>query len=139
MNRHVYNEVLKDVVWNLRSNQRLEGIQIVAQNDQDLASLIQTEEGKTEGVVVVVSVDTVEKIHSNPAKYRISFSANVTEFVPVNRESPDFKTAIDIADECGETIEESGNGSYNTLRHSTPGDGILNAVAECSVECHWTE
>jgi len=132
--RRIQNIILDDVVALLRESPDVSRYTVCSQNDQDLAALIQEEDGKLDGVVVVVSVDTVAKIASKPARYDVSFSVNVTEFVPVNRESPDFETALDVVMECGELIDEAHVGHFERLRHSTPGDGILNAVAECRGE-----
>ena len=137
--KYVHQFVMDETVALLRKSEQLQGVQIVAQSDQDLATLITVEESQLDGVAAVVAVNTVEKIHSNPVKYRVDFSVNVTEIVPINRETPGFLTAIDVAAICGDLIDAESPGVYKTLRHSTPGDGILTAVAECAGEFTPTE
>lgn len=127
--------IMEHVASALRANPELSGVRIVTQNEQDLATLIQTEEGKLDGIVAVVTVDTVSKVHSMPPKYDVSFSVMVTEVVPVNRERSAFRTAIDVAETCGETVDAAEIGHFDLLRHTVPADGILNAVAECRCEC----
>lgn len=129
--RHVHEVVMEEAVRALRADPALAGVVVVAQNDQDLATLITVEEGRADGLVAVVAVDKAEKIHSNPARYRVDFSVDVTEVVPVNRETPGFRTAIDVAAYCGEAVEAACVGTFKSLDHTTPGDGILCAVAKC--------
>lgn len=130
----VHRSFIDEVVAILKSNAALEGVSIVSQNEQELATIIQTEEGKLDGVVVVVTIDEVQKIHSKPAKYRVTFGCDCTEIVPVNRDGQDFITALDAGMICGEAIDAAKFGHFDRLRHTTPGDGILHAVAECSGE-----
>lgn len=130
--RRVHNHVMESVLALLRGDANLSGVTVVGQDEQELSAIIQTEEAKLDGLVVVVTVDTVAKRHSKPATWDVHFTASVTEVVPVNRENDGYLSAIDVAMECGEAIDAAGIGHFDSLRHTTPGDGVLNAVAECS-------
>ena len=131
---YVHRAVIDGAVSILVKEPSLRGVCIVSQNEQELATLIQTEEGRLDGLVVVVTVDDVQKIHSNPATYRVTFGCDCTEIVPLNREKPGFTTALDAGMACGEARDAAKFGRCDRLRHTTPGDGVLHAVAECSGE-----
>mgnify|MGYP000080916856 FL=1 len=130
----IHRSVIEGAVSILVKEPSLRGVCIVSQNEQELATLIQTEEGMLDGLVVVVTVDDVQKIHSNPAKYRVTFGCDCTEIVPHNREKPGFMTALDAGMACGEALDAAKFGHFDRLRHTTPGNGVLHAVAECSGE-----
>lgn len=130
----VHRSVIEGAVSILVKEPSLRGVCIVSQNEQELAALIEEEEARLDGLVVVVTVDDVQKIHARPAVYDVRFSVAATEWVPINREKPGFMTALDAGMACGEALDAAKFGHFDRLRHTTPGNGVLHAVAECSGE-----
>ncbi len=126
----LHEAILRRAVEALREAPELSGARVVAQNEQDLAALLQEDEARIGGLAVVVTVDEVQKRHTLPASWDVRLSVAATEWVPINRERPGFATAIDAADAGAEALEEAGIGHYVRLTHTTPGDGVLEAVAE---------
>lgn len=101
---------------------------VVSQNEQELATLLKTEESKVEGVVIVICVDQIQKLHTNPFTYRLNFTLSGTEFVPLRVEGN--PTALDLVWEAAECVDAQKIGHFVRLTHTTPGDGVLEAVAE---------
>ena len=136
MTPRIHNIVMKSVVDILNADEELarSGCSAIAQNEQELATLLQIEMDKLDGPVLVVAVNGVRKIHSNPVKWAVEFSVNASEYVPLRDGRLDFVTAIDAAMAAGEAVERAGIGHFDNLSHTTPGDGVLESVANCSGE-----
>ena len=126
----LHDAILRRAVAALRGAPGLSGARVAAQNEQDLAALVQEDEARIGGLAVVVTVDEVQKRHTRPASYDVRLSVAATEWVPINRERAGFTTAIDAADAGAEALEAAGVGHFVRLSHTTPGDGVLEAVAE---------
>lgn len=138
MTPRIHNIVMRDVAGTLRACPDLSGVAVVEQNAEELATMLAKEEAQLEGPVAVVTVDDVRKLHSNPAVYAVSFSVAVTEYVPLRLEG-ETRTAIDVAMAAGEAVDAAGIGHFDELTHTTPGGGVLEAVAKCSGEFTLTD
>ena len=133
MTPRIHNTIMHDVAAALRACPELAGVAVVEQNSEDLAAMLAKEEAQLDGPVAVVTVDDVRKLHSNPAVYAVSFSVAVTEYVPLRLEG-ETRTAIDVAMAAGEAVDAAKLGHFDNLTHTTPGGGVLEAVAKCSGE-----
>lgn len=133
-NKMIHELVMDAAVSALKAYPDLAGCGVVGQNERDLATLIQTEMDKLDGIALVVTVNGVRKIHANPVKWSVDFSVAATEYVPLRETREFFITAIDAAMAAGEAVENAGVGHFDSLTHTTPGEGILEAVANCSGE-----
>lgn len=133
MTPRIHNIVMHDVAAALRASPELAGVAVVEQNSEDLAAMLAKEEAQLDGPVAVVTVDDVRKLHSNPPAYAVSFSVAVTEYVPLRLDG-ETRTAIDVAMAAGEAVDAAKLGHFDNLTHTTPGGGVLEAVAKCSGE-----
>lgn len=133
MTPRIHNIVMHQVALTLQASPELAGVAVVEQNSEDLATMLAKEESQLDGPVAVVTVDEVRKLHSNPAAYAVSFSVAVTEYVPLRLDG-ETRTAIDVAMAAGEAVDAAKLGHFDNLTHTTPGGGVLEAVAKCSGE-----
>ena len=133
MTPRIHNTIMRDVAAALRACPELAGVAVVEQNSEDLAAMLAKEEAQLDGPVAVVTVDEVRKLHSRPPAYAVSFSVAVTEYVPLRLDG-ETRTAIDVAMAAGEAVDAAKLGHFDNLTHTTPGGGVLEAVAKCSGE-----
>lgn len=111
---------------------RAAGVEVVEQNSQDLAFLLKKPMAQIDAPVVVVTCDRARKRHSQPVEWELECSIMVTENVPLNRERPDFLTALDVAFVACEVLDDPQLGIHQTaepVKHTTPARGILEAEA----------
>ena len=137
MKTHEYiQKLLADA---LREDEELTGagVYVFEQNSQDLAFMLEKESSAFDAPVVVVTCDKMRKLHSAPAEWELECSVLVTEVVPTNRERGHYMTALDVAFAAAEALDALG-GVHLTgeVKHTTPGDGILEAEAKfaCRVQ-----
>lgn len=117
----------------LRADERLSsaGVEVILQNDGDLATLIDRETKSLDAPVAVVTVDRME--NASPG-VRISGAVAVTEYVPINRaDRADFLTALDVAVIAHAALDRHDVHS-GTVTHVTPGDGVLEATCAWELE-----
>ena len=117
----------------LREDERLAsaGVEVILQNDGDLATLIDREVKSLDAPVAVVTVDKIE--NASPG-VRISGSVAVTECVPLNRAGrAEFLTALDVAVIAHAALDRHDVHS-GAVTHTTPGDGVLEATCAWELE-----
>lgn len=117
----------------LRADERLSdaGVEVIIQNDGDLATLIDREVKSLDAPVAVVTVDKME--NASPG-VRISGTVAVTEYVPMNRaDRADFLTALDVAVIAHAALDRHDVHS-GSVAHATPGDGVLEATCAWELE-----
>lgn len=117
----------------LRADERLSaaGVEVILQNDGDLATLVERETKSLDAPVAVVTVDKME--NASPG-VRIAGMVAVTEYVPLNRaDRADFLTALDVAVIAHAALDRHDVHS-GTVAHSTPGDGVLEATCAWDIE-----
>lgn len=107
------------------------GVEVILQNDGDLATLIERETKSLDAPVAVVTVDKME--NASPG-VRISGTVAVTEYVPMNRaDRADFLTALDVAVIAHAALDRHDVHS-GAVAHSTPGDGVLESTCAWELE-----
>ena len=117
----------------LREDERLAsaGVEVILQNDGDLATLIERETRSLDAPVAVVTVDRIE--NASPGA-RVSGTVAVTEYVPLNRsDRTEYLTALDVAVIAHAALDRHDVHS-GTVTHTTPGDGVLEAVCPWELE-----
>ena len=117
----------------LREDARLAGagVEVILQNDGDLATLIERETKSLDAPVAVVTVDRME--NASPG-VRISGSVAVTEYTPLNRSGrKDFLTALDVAVIAHAALDRHDVHS-GAVAHTTPGHGVLEATCQWELE-----
>ena len=128
----------------LRANETLReaGVTVLEQNSQDLAFLLAKPMSQIDAPVVVVTCDNARKRHTAPVEWDLECSVMVTECVPLNRESPAFLTALDVAFVACEVLDDPHGGIHQTadpVKHTTPARGILEAEARFSARVKYNE
>lgn len=128
----------------LRANETLRaaGVTVVEQNSQDLAFLLKKPMAQIDAPVVVVTCDRARKRHSQPVEWELECSIMVTENVPINRERPEFLTALDVAFVACEVLDDPQLGIHQTaepVKHTTPARGILEAEARFAARVTYNE
>lgn len=129
-----HNYIQSAMAEALRANETLRaaGVTVLEQNSQDLAFLLAKPMSQIDAPVVVVTCDRARKRHSQPVEWELECSIMVTENVPINRERPDFLTALDVAFVACEVLDDPNLGIHQTadpVKHTTPARGILEAEA----------
>ncbi len=117
----------------LREDARLAGavVEVILQNDGDLATLVERETNSLDAPVAVVTVDKME--NASPG-VRISGMVAVTEYAPLNRaDRADFLTALDVAVIAHAALDRHDVHS-GAVTHTTPGDGVLEATCAWELE-----
>ena len=117
----------------LREDERLAsaGVEVILQNDGDLATLIERETSSLDSPVAVVTVDKME--NASPG-VRISGSVAVTEYAPLNRSGREgFLTALDVAVIAHAALDRHDVHS-GAVAHTTPGNGVLEATCQWELE-----
>ena len=127
----IHQDIQSGIAELLRADEELSaaGCTVIEQNGPELAAEIQKELGSLDGPVLVVCVDEVRLQTTHPRQYEVDVSIDVTEVVVHNRERGGFLTAIDCAMRAGE-IADGLFGNFRSVSHSTPGGGVLEAVAK---------
>jgi pseudouridine-5'-phosphate glycosidase len=128
----------------LRANETLRaaGVTILEQNSQELAFLLKKPMSQIDAPVAVVTCDRARKRHTSPAEWDLECSVMVTENVPLNRERPEFLTALDVAFIACETLDAPQLGIHQTtepVKHTTPARGILEAEARFACRVTYDE
>lgn len=107
------------------------GVEVILQNDGDLATLIERETKSLDAPVAVVTVDKME--NASPG-VRVSGTVAVTEYAPLNRsDRAEFLTALDVAVRAHEVLDRHDVHS-GRITHTTPGDGVLEATCAWELE-----
>ena len=110
---------------------RRANVSIISQNAGDLATLLEQTLDALDGPVAVVTVDRVQNVQPGAI---VSGSVMVTENAVLNRErNNDFLTALDVAMEAQRLLDRHDVHSGD-VTHSTPGDGVLEAVCPWEIE-----
>ena len=132
MRPHNYIQAVMAEALRADETLRAAGVTVVEQNSQDLAFLLKKPMAQIDAPVVVVTCDRARKRHSQPVEWELECSIMVTENVPINRERPEFLTALDVAFVACEVLDDPQLGIHQTaepVKHSTPARGILEAEA----------
>ena len=118
----------------LREDEELSAadVYVFEQNSQDLAFMLEKENSSFDAPVAVVTCDKARKLHSAPPEWELECSVMVTEVVPTNRTRPHgHMTALDVAFAAADLLDAlEGVHLKDDVTHTTPGDGILEAVAK---------
>ena len=117
----------------LREDARLAGagVEVILQNDGDLATLIERETKSLDAPVAVVTVDRME--NASPG-VRVSGMVAVTEYAPLNRaDRAEFLTALDVAVIAHAALDRHDVHS-GAVTHTTPGGGVLEATCAWELE-----
>lgn len=127
----------------LRANETLRaaGVTVIEQDSQELAFLLKKPLAQIDAPVVVVTCDKARKRYTQPVEWDLECSVMVTENVPLNRERPDFLTALDVAFVASETLADVP-GIHQTdapVTHTTPARGILEAEAKFACRVTYNE
>ena len=121
---------------------RAAGVEVLEQDSQALAFLLKKPMAQIDAPVVVVTCDRARKRHSQPVEWELECSVMVTENVPLNRERPEFLTALDVAFIACEVLDDPQLGSHQTaepVKHTTPARGILEAEARFAARVTYNE
>ena len=132
MTERIHAKVQEAAAMALEESEELRGagVRVVRQNSLALSELVAKADALAKGVCIVVGVDSVRRIASNPVSWDVRFAAYASEKVALRRAGA--PTAIDAAMAAGEILQTAGVGHFESLEHSTPGDGVLEAVAHLS-------
>ena len=104
---------------------------LIGQNSASLAEAIAKNLDGLDNVAIVVCIDRVAYSRTKPRTATVDFAVRCTENVPVNRTKTDFLTALDCAFLAGDALD--GDFAHaEDVTHSTPGEGVLEAVAKFS-------
>ena len=138
---HYIQKIMADA---LRANETLRaaGVTVLEQNSQDLAFMLAKPMSQISAPVVVVTCDRARKRHSQPVEWDLECSVMCTENVPLNRERPEFLTALDVAFVACEVLDNPQGGIHQTaepVKHSTPARGILEAEARFAARVTYNE
>lgn len=104
---------------------------LIGQNSASLTEAIEKNLDALDNVAIIVCVDRVAYSRTKPRVATVEIAIRCTENVPVNREKADFLTAID----CAFLAVDALDGDFahaEDVTHSTPGEGVLEAVARFS-------
>jgi hypothetical protein len=107
-----------------------------------LAFLLKKPMSQIDAPVAVVTCDRARKRHTQPEEWELECSVMVTENVPLNRERPEFLTALDVAFIACETLDDPQLGIHLTnepVKHTTPARGILEAEARFAARVTYNE
>lgn len=138
---HYIQKLMADA---LRADETLReaGVMVLEQNSQELAFQLKKPMAQIDAPVVVVTCDKARKQHSSPVVWELECSVMVTENVPINRERPDFLTALDVAFIACEVLDDPQLGIHQTaepVKHTTPARGILEAEARFAARVMYNE
>jgi pseudouridine-5'-phosphate glycosidase len=120
---------------------RAAGVTVIEQDSQELAFLLKKPLAQIDAPVAVVTCDKARKRYTQPVEWDLECSVMVTENVPLNRERPDFLTALDVAFVASETLADVP-GVHQTdapVTHTTPARGILEAEAKFACRVRYDE
>lgn len=120
---------------------RAAGVEVLEQDSQALAFMLKKPMSQINAPVAVVTCDRARKRHTQPEEWELECSVMVTENVPLNRERPDFLTALDVAFVASETLADVP-GIHQTdapVTHTTPARGILEAEAKFACRVTYNE
>ena len=121
---------------------RAAGVTAIEQDSQDLAFLLKKPMSQIDAPVVVVTCDRARKRHAQPEEWELECSVMVTENVPLNRDRPEFLTALDVAFVACEVLDAPQLGIHQTadpVKHTTPARGILEAEARFAARVRYNE
>ena len=133
MNEGPHTYAIDFVIGLLRADETLAaaGVEIISQNDGEVAKLIQKEVSQLNAPVAVVTVD---KLANNAPGVRVAGTVAVTECVPLNRRAgKKFLTALDVAVLAQIALDRHDVHS-GEVAHGTPGKGILEATCQWELE-----
>ena len=120
---------------------RAAGVTVIEQDSQDLAFLLKKPLAQIDAPVAVVTCNKARKRYTQPAEWDLECSVMVTENMPLNRERPDYLTALDVAFVASETLA-AVPGVRQTdapVTHTTPSRGILEAEAKFACRVTYNE
>ena len=100
-------------------------VNIIEQNKEDLKFLVEKDAYTLDGVSVVVGCDGMTNQYPN---LEMDITVTAVEYVPLNREGNGFATAIDAVQAAIEIIDGEW-WHFDSMRHETPANGILQATA----------
>ena len=104
---------------------------LIGQNSASLAEAIEKNLDAIDNVAIIVCVDRVAYSRTKPKTANVDIAIRCTENVPVNRNKADYLTALD----CAFLAIDALDGDFahaEDVSHSTPGEGVLEAVAKLS-------
>lgn len=128
----------------LRENETLRtaGVSVLEQDSQALAFMLKKPMSQINAPVAVVTCDRARRRHTAPEEWELECSVMVTENVPLNRDRPEFLTALDVAFIACEVLDDPQLGIHQTaepLKHTTPARGILEAEARFAARVRYNE
>ena len=128
----------------LRENETLRtaGVEVLEQDSQALAFMLKKPMSQINAPVAVVTCDRARKRHTQPEELELECCVMVTENVPLNRDRPEFLTALDVAFIACEVLDDPQLGIHQTaepVKHTTPARGILEAEARFAARVRYNE
>ena len=128
----------------LRENETLRtaGVEVLEQDSQALAFMLKKPMSQINAPVAVVTCDRARKWHTQPEEWELECCVMVTENVPLNRDRPEFLTALDVAFIACEVLDDPQLGIHQTaepVKHTTPARGILEAEARFAARVRYNE
>lgn len=121
---------------------RAAGVEVLEQDSQALAFMLKKPMSQINAPVAVVTCDRARRRHTAPEEWELECSVMVTENVPLNRERPEFLTALDVAFIACEVLDAPQLGIHQTaepVKHTTPARGILEAEARFAARVTYNE
>ena len=121
---------------------RTAGVEVLEQDSQALAFMLKKPMSQIPAPVAVVTCDRARKWHTQPEEWELECSVMVTENVPLNRDRPEFLTALDVAFIACEVLDDPQLGIHQTaepVKHTTPARGILEAEARFAARVRYNE
>ena len=121
---------------------RAAGVEVLEQDSQALAFLLKKPMSQINAPVAVVTCDRARRRHTAPEEWELECSVMVTENVPINRDRPEFLTALDVAFIACEVLDDPQLGIHQTaepVKHTTPARGILVAEARFAARVTYNE
>lgn len=121
---------------------RAAGVEVLEQDSQALAFLLKKPMSQINAPVAVVTCDRARRRHTAPEEWELECSVMVTENVPINRDRPEFLTALDVAFIACEVLDDPQLGIHQTaepVKHTTPARGILEAEARFAARVTYNE
>lgn len=139
--QHFIQKIMADA---LRENETLRtaGVEVLEQDSQALAFMLKKPMSQINAPVAVVTCDRARKRHTQPEEWELECCVMVTENVPLNRDRPEFLTALDVAFIACEVLDDPQLGIHQTaepVKHTTPARGILEAEARFAARVTYNE
>lgn len=100
-------------------------VEVIEQNAQELAFLLQKSIAQLNGVAIVVGTDDIE---NNPPVFNTTTTITATENVVMNRTGENYATALDAMQVVIRAVD-GADWCFDNLKHEAPTQGVLQATA----------